>query len=110
MSGSRQGEGAGNLMMVNFYASLRQTVGAKTVEIPLCRKTTIRQLVAEIVNRYPDMRSELLDKDGEIYGHVHIVVNGRDLPFLENAQETVLSQGDRLDIFPAIGGGDSDRC
>ena len=51
------------------------------------------------------MRSELLDEDGKLYGHVHVIINGRDAPFLENALETVLVGDDRVSIFPAVGGG-----
>jgi molybdopterin converting factor small subunit len=51
------------------------------------------------------MGSELLDSNGELFGHVHVVVNGRDFPFLTNAVDTVLSEKDKVDVFPAVGGG-----
>jgi molybdopterin synthase sulfur carrier subunit len=36
---------------------------------------------------------------------VHVFVNGRDAPFLENALETVLKEDDTITVFPAVGGG-----
>ncbi len=92
-------------MKVNFYATLRKIAGTKTVEFPLVPGNTVRHLVGLVVERYPAMRSELLNDDGELYGHVHVFVNGRDVPFLENVVDTAISAEDKIDIFPAVGGG-----
>lgn len=92
-------------MKVNFYATLRQIAGQKTVEFSLPAGTTVRQLVEAVVARFPRMRPELLDEDGRLYGHVHVFVNGRDAPYLESAVETALGLDDKVDIFPAVGGG-----
>ena len=51
------------------------------------------------------MRQELLDENGDLYGHVHVVINGRDIRYLEGGMERVISPDDRVSIFPAIGGG-----
>ncbi|NCF65449.1 MAG: MoaD/ThiS family protein, partial [Chloroflexi bacterium] len=51
------------------------------------------------------MRDELVDENGQIYRHVHLFVNGRDAPFLENALNYKIKPGDKIDIFPAVGGG-----
>ena len=90
---------------MNFYATLRETTGQKQVDFDLPEGTTVRQLLAAVVERYPVMREELFDKDGELYGHVHVFINGRDAPFLENALDTALSSRDLLDVFPAVAGG-----
>ncbi|MCP4421743.1 MAG: MoaD/ThiS family protein [Chloroflexi bacterium] len=92
-------------MKVNFYATLRKIAGSKTVEFALVPGNTVRHLVDLVVERYPAMRSELLNDDGELYGHVHVFVNGRDVPFLENVVDTAISVEDKIDIFPAVGGG-----
>lgn len=92
-------------MQVHFFATLRQIVGQKTVAFDLPQGATVRQLVNEILERYPLMRKELLDEGGQLYGHVHVFVNGRDAPFLENALETVLKEDDTITVFPAVGGG-----
>jgi len=92
-------------MEVNFFAGLRQIVGQKTVEIPLSEGATARQLVKEVVRCYPPMEQELLDEHGDLYGHVHVVINGRDIRYLDGGMERVISSDDRVSIFPAIGGG-----
>jgi len=94
-------------MNVNFYATLRPIAGQKTVEFPLEPGSSVRELVAAIVERFPPMRKELLDENGELYQHVHVFINGRDSPYLSEKMETLLNQGDKIDVFPAVGGGAS---
>lgn len=92
-------------MQVSFFATLRQIVGTKTVAFDLPDQATIGQLIDLMVTRYPDLRRELLDESGNLYGHVHVFVNGRDVPYLENRLETVLKADDVISVFPAVGGG-----
>jgi molybdopterin synthase sulfur carrier subunit len=92
-------------MQVNFYATLRQIVGAKSVDFSLGEAATVRHLLAEMIRCYPALRHELLDGQGDLYRHVHIFVNGRDASFLVDGLDTVLSPDDQLGIFPAVGGG-----
>jgi molybdopterin synthase sulfur carrier subunit len=92
-------------MNVNFYATLRQVVGAKSVDFDLAAGSTIAQLLEEMIGTYPPLRQELLDEQGKLYQHVHIFVNGRDVSFLEQGMETPLTHGDTIGVFPAIGGG-----
>lgn len=92
-------------MKINFFATLRQIVGQKTIEITLPEETTVRQMVDIVVTRFPSMRPELLDEEGNLWRHVHVFVNGRDAPYLENGMDTVVKPGDVVNIFPAVGGG-----
>jgi len=92
-------------MRVNFYATLRQITGAKTLEFTLPDSATVRRLIEEVTSRYPPMQHMLLDEQGELHGHVHVFINGRDAPYLKNALETMLASDDTVDIFPATGGG-----
>jgi len=92
-------------MNVDFYATFRQIVGTKTVDFPLPQGSTLRQLIAEILRCYPQLRQELLDKNGELDRHVHVFINGRNAPFLENGLETILSLQDTVSLLPAVGGG-----
>lgn len=92
-------------MIVNFYASLRQVVGAKSVDFSLNEGATVCQLVEEIIRSFPDLKQELLNEQGELYRHVHIIVNGMDASFLENGMDSILSLDDNIGVFPAIGGG-----
>lgn len=90
---------------INFFATLRQITGQKTVELPLPPDVTVRQLVEEVVTHFPPMRPELLDEADELHRHVHVFVNGRDAPFLSEGMETIIKPTDTINIFPAVGGG-----
>ena len=92
-------------MKVNFYATLRPIAGQKTVEFDLENGITAQQLLDAVIARFPDMRPELVDENGYLYRHVHLFVNGRDAPFLDNAMNYQIKPGDKIDIFPAVGGG-----
>lgn len=92
-------------MKVNFYATLRAIVGTKTVEIGLNHGATIEDLIHEIVRRYPALREQLIDEQGNLQGHIHVFVNGRDVYYLENEHKTTVQPEDKIDIFPPVGGG-----
>jgi len=92
-------------MKVDFYATLRDVAGQKTVDIEVNQNATVRQLVDAIVTRYPLMRDKLLQPNGDLWGHVHVFVNGRDAPFLDDRMETVIKPSDTISVFPAVGGG-----
>ena len=92
-------------MKVDFYATLRDVTGQKTVDIDIPENATVLQLVDAIVTRYPLMRDKLLQKNGDLWGHVHIFINGRDAPFLDDQLDTVIKPADTISIFPAVGGG-----
>jgi molybdopterin synthase sulfur carrier subunit len=93
------------MMRVNFYATLRNIVGAKTAEFELPEGATLADLLDEMLRRYPGLRPELLNEQGEMYAHVHMFLNGRDAPFLERGMDTRLAQDDVVGVFPAVGGG-----
>jgi molybdopterin synthase sulfur carrier subunit len=92
-------------MKVNFYATLRDVVGQKTVDIDIPESATVRQLVDTIVELYPLLRDKLLNEEDNLWGHVHVFINGRDAPFLEDEMQTVIKPDDTISIFPAVGGG-----
>ena len=92
-------------MKVNFFATLRPIVGQKTVELPIEEGATVQDVLEIIVSTYPGLRPELMDAQGQLLGHVHMFVNGRDSPYLENMMATQIKATDKIDVFPAVGGG-----
>jgi molybdopterin synthase sulfur carrier subunit len=92
-------------MEVKLYAMLRRVVGKKIVELPVKEEITVQKLVDELVSRYPDLRGELLDEDGIVFGHIHVFINGRNARSLREAMATVVKPEDIVDIFPPVGGG-----
>ncbi len=92
-------------MIVRFYATLRDVVGSRQVDCALPQHSTLRHLVEALVKRYPDLENKLLDPQGNLYGHIHIFVNGRDSAFLGGSLDTILEPDDTISFFPPVGGG-----
>jgi sulfur-carrier protein len=92
-------------MKVNFFATLRDIAGGKTVEFDVEQGVTAKELLDAIVHRFPLMKKELLDPSGRMYGHVHLFINGRDVQFLDDEFRTKVTVEDTVNIFPAVGGG-----
>ncbi len=92
-------------MKVNFYATLRSVVGAKEAEFSLPGGSTVWDLIREMIRCYPGLGPELLNEQGQLYQHVHIFRNGRDVMHLEHGLDTALEEDAILGVFPAVGGG-----
>jgi len=92
-------------MNINFYATLRLITGKKTVSLDLAEGVTVREMLEKVFEAYPPLRKELMTAENDLHGHVHVFVNGRDVPYLADVLETRISTADKLDIFPAVGGG-----
>jgi molybdopterin synthase sulfur carrier subunit len=92
-------------MRVNFFATLRDIAGGKTVEFDVDQGITAQELLNRVTQRFPIMKKELLDTDGRMYGHVHLFINGRDVQFLDDEFQTWILPEDTVNIFPAVGGG-----
>jgi MoaD family protein len=90
---------------VRFHATLRQAVGGKHVNVDWADGLTVWGFVTEIVAKYPALGPQLLDSEGQLARHVHVMVNGRDAPYLAQGLETVLNESDAIDVFPPVGGG-----
>ena len=92
-------------MKVNFFATLRDIAGGKTVEFDVDHGITAQELLEAIMVKFPLMRKELVNERGEMYGHVHFFINGRDVQFTDDKFQTRIMQEDTVNVFPAVGGG-----
>lgn len=92
-------------MKVNFYATFRPIVGGKTIVLPLPEGSTVTEMLGTLFAHYPALVPQMLDAEGKLFPHVHVFVNGRDVPYLEQGYDTKIMDSDTLDIFPPVGGG-----
>jgi len=70
----------GKQVEVGFYASLRQAVGQNSVDFDFPSAVTVRELIREIIQRYPQLEPGL---SGDLDDHVNVLVNGRDVRHLD---------------------------
>ena len=91
-------------MEIKFYATLRPIVGGTSVRLNGTSEMTVGRMLNELYAIYPDLRQELHKGREELHPSIHILVNGRDMRYI-NGTETVLKEGDDVRIFPPVGGG-----
>jgi molybdopterin synthase sulfur carrier subunit len=91
-------------MRIRLYATLRQTVGQRDVDIPVEAGDTVRTVLERLLSRYPDLRPRILDEAGEPQRAVNLFLNGRMIDYLDNLN-TPVQDGDELAIFPPVAGG-----
>ncbi len=65
---------------------------------------TVGEVFADIVARFPSMRSNLLDAAGGLHKFVNVYKNDDDIRYLDQL-DTKLESGDVLSIIPAVAGG-----
>lgn len=92
-------------MKINFFATLRQVTGQKTVEFDLHEGMTAQEVLDTVVASYPAMVGMLTDDDGKLLGHCHMFINGRGVNYMVDAMDTRIKDGDVINFFPAVGGG-----
>lgn len=92
------------MIRVNVYATLRPIVGAKSVEIAADGSMTVGEVLAALFSRYPALKPEIVNEQGEVQQYVSLFVEGRDIRYL-GGLATPLADGQAIDIFPPVAGG-----
>lgn len=87
---------------LKFFATLRETVGERTITREFSDGTTIGTVLDAIVDEYPSL--EIFNEDGDVYDHVNILINGENITFSDGLK-TPLADGDSVGIFPPVEGG-----
>jgi molybdopterin synthase sulfur carrier subunit len=89
-------------MRVKIFSTLRSVVGAKEAEVGAA--DTVGDVLEELMARYPGLRERILDDDGNLQSSINVLVNGRNIRFL-NGLDTTVQESDQLALFPPVGGG-----
>ncbi len=88
---------------VKAFAGLRDILG-KEREVEARAGETVREFLAALDDAFPGFHEIMFERDGRLRPQNMVLVNGRNIAFLEGL-DTVLEKGDILDLFPAAGGG-----
>jgi len=91
---------------VRTIVTLKKILGKGEVELSVPERSTLGELLTTMVNRWGDeLASHLFEpKSTSVLPYIRLMVNGRDIAFL-NRMETVLENGDEVLILPPISGG-----
>ena len=68
------------------------------------KEGTIKEIIDEICENYPDFQGRLIDEDGKILRFVNMYVEDEDVRFLQGLETPVLD-GQTISIIPAVAGG-----
>lgn len=92
-------------MRVNFYATLRQLAGGKTVEVAVTGALTARRALKEATRANSELDAEVWHPSGDLKEHIKVFINGRQSLFVPNGLDAQVGEDDTLDVFPPVGGG-----
>jgi molybdopterin synthase sulfur carrier subunit len=65
---------------------------------------TVQELIDNLENAYPGVKTRLCDDSGQIKRYVNVFVNGEEIRTLQGA-DTPVTDKDELSIVPAMAGG-----
>jgi len=86
---------------VRIPPTLRQEVGGER-QVP-ARGDTVRELLDDLMSRFPGLRSQLVEDD-DIAPFVNVYVEGEDVRTLDGL-ETAVASGSTVILLPAMAGG-----
>jgi len=87
---------------VKVFATIREKFGHDSVQIS---GSTFIEAIRKLVSEYPVLEGELLNEDvNHLKGDYIYLLNGRNIEYLDK-EGTLIKDGDKISIFPPIGGG-----
>ena len=94
------------IVKVRTILALKTILGSGEIEVSFREGSTLGQLITTLVNRWGDeLASYLYEPNSRsLRPYIRLMVNGRDIAFLEKL-ETVLRNGDEVLILPPVSGG-----
>jgi molybdopterin synthase sulfur carrier subunit len=86
-----------------FYGTLRDAVGEKTVAREVDEGTTALEATRSVADDHEQVRSLLFRSGGQVRPNVTVSVNGA--PIVDEDDDVTLSDGDQLVLAPGVSGG-----
>jgi len=88
---------------VQYYNIIRYAVGWAEENVSVPAGTVVREMLARLCDRHPQLPAIILAADGTLAPHLVVFVNSKlqSSPDLEQP----LQSGDQVLLFPAISGG-----
>jgi molybdopterin synthase sulfur carrier subunit len=91
---------------VHTILNLKKILGRGDIDLTMKKGSTVKDVLITMVETYGEpLSTQLFDSGGHLFPYIRLMVNGRDIAFLENKMETALQDGDEILILPPVGGG-----
>lgn len=91
-------------MEIKVYATLRDIVGGGSIRLDGVSTITVGEMLKKMFEKYPALKSEFYKTNGDMHSAIHILINGRDMRYIDG-WDTVVTEKDVVRIFPPVGGG-----
>lgn len=91
-------------LKLRLFANFRTAVGKKTLVRQYDELPSVGTVLRDLSDEYPEL--EFYTSDGELRQYLAVLVNGRDINFLDGI-DTMVEDGDDVSIFPPVAGGSS---
>jgi molybdopterin synthase sulfur carrier subunit len=88
---------------VKLFAGLKPAFGRGAIDIECGRTRSVHSVLLEVCDTPAQRRALFLD-DGLLRRELQVLVNGRNITFLDRL-ETELNSGDEVAVFPPMYGG-----
>jgi molybdopterin synthase sulfur carrier subunit len=89
---------------IKLFATLRDIAGVRELHVPFQAGQSVRDLVKDVQEACPALGEAMLDENGELSGLVHIMVQGRNVQWLQG-MDTLIHESDSLVFIPPAAGG-----
>ena len=91
---------------ISAILTIKEVLGQGSVEFSMPQGSTVHDTLLSMSKKWgKKLASLLFNPDGSLLPYIRVMVNGRDLEFLENKIETVVQEGDEILILPPVAGG-----
>ncbi|WP_276257599.1 ubiquitin-like small modifier protein 1 [Haloglomus litoreum] len=87
-----------------FYATVRDAVGEKTLPWSVEAGTTVNDALRAVATDHPDLHSLLFTSEGRLRPHINVSRNEVPIRDLDGA-DTELAPDDRVTVAPSVSGG-----
>lgn len=87
-----------------LFATLAETAGDTEVAVESGAET-VGDAFDALLDAYPDLESEVLDEEGDLYDHVRLLKNGESVFTAGDGLAEPVDPDDELALMPAVSGG-----
>ncbi|WOF17003.1 MoaD/ThiS family protein [Methanoplanus sp. FWC-SCC4] len=88
---------------IKSFATLRKLMDKELI-LEIKEGATVGDTIKELTQKYDGLFNELFESSGVIRPYVNILVNGKNIHFIDKL-ETKLKDEDIISLFPPIAGG-----
>ena len=92
------------MITVKLLASLRKLAGGRELIVPLKPGGTVGDLFQAIGEVNPEIRAKVIDEDGELTGIVQVLLDGRNVLWLDGL-DTIIDPEQTVTLIPPVAGG-----